>query len=312
MYVQILEQALELGAIQFLFKFGEYQVHSHKIGFLGNRIVEFIPIKHLRSVGTSINEWETNLLAKVQSFAEAAHVDNDYVLNEKTSSTSQYSNNSNKVIYFRLNGHPITAEHKYMEIIFNMSNCYGFTFFKCTQRCSKTLPEQLYIGIHHHGCGIFDKFKKFIANLHIEDIFRWGFKPNQMFYVEIAEGNDFSSSGLIEFDTMEGKAITDLLTEYAMAFLKEREKEDERYEQMKSGAFSTVAAVNKTLFEAVDNNTQHNTKSSSSNNSKLAVLESAAVKIQALGRGYTLRNDWAKEDAAILIQAVYRGYRYSI
>lgn len=35
----------------------------------------------------------------------------------------------------------------------------------------------------------------------------------------------------------------------------------------------------------------------------------AAVKIQALYRGYSLRNEWIREDAAILIQAVYRGYR---
>jgi hypothetical protein len=38
--------------------------------------------------------------------------------------------------------------------------------------------------------------------------------------------------------------------------------------------------------------------------------QAAATKIQALGRGFNLRNDWAKEDAAILIQSVYRGYRY--
>lgn len=37
--------------------------------------------------------------------------------------------------------------------------------------------------------------------------------------------------------------------------------------------------------------------------------QAAATKIQALGRGFNLRNDWAKEDAAILIQSVYRGYR---
>jgi hypothetical protein len=33
-----------------------------------------------------------------------------------------------------------------------------------------------------------------------------------------------------------------------------------------------------------------------------------ATKIQSLFRGYSLRNEWVKEDAVILIQAAYRGY----
>jgi hypothetical protein len=33
-----------------------------------------------------------------------------------------------------------------------------------------------------------------------------------------------------------------------------------------------------------------------------------ATKIQSLFRGYSLRNEWVKEDAVILIQAMYRGY----
>lgn len=83
---------------------------------------------------------------------------------------------------------------------------------------------------------------------HIEDIYRWGFKPNQMFYFEINEENDLGEhlqlicglvclsililglnsspgTGTLEFDTVEGKVLSDLLTDYAMAFLKERERE---------------------------------------------------------------------------------------
>lgn len=33
-----------------------------------------------------------------------------------------------------------------------------------------------------------------------------------------------------------------------------------------------------------------------------------ATKIQSLFRGFSLRNEWMKEDAVILIQAAYRGY----
>lgn len=35
----------------------------------------------------------------------------------------------------------------------------------------------------------------------------------------------------------------------------------------------------------------------------------AVVRIQALFRGFSFRNDWIREDSAILLQAVFRGYR---
>ncbi len=34
----------------------------------------------------------------------------------------------------------------------------------------------------------------------------------------------------------------------------------------------------------------------------------AAIKIQALYRGYSLRNEWIREDSAILLQCVFRGF----
>lgn len=71
-YPTTAEQALDLGAIHFIFKFGEFREDVHKVGFLGNRIVEFLPIKHLRGA-TGIPEWEQNLLARVRSYADAAN-----------------------------------------------------------------------------------------------------------------------------------------------------------------------------------------------------------------------------------------------
>lgn len=43
------EDAIRLGAIHFLFKFKEFNPEQHVIGFLGNRIVEFIPTLMLRA-----------------------------------------------------------------------------------------------------------------------------------------------------------------------------------------------------------------------------------------------------------------------
>lgn len=49
-------------------------------------------------------------------------------------------------------------------------------------------------------------------------------------------------------------------------------------------------------------------KSSSLGPQYTAKHHQCAVKIQSLFRGFSLRNEWIKEDAAILIQAIYRGY----
>jgi len=231
-YPTTTEQALDLGAIHFLAKFGEYHSHSHKVGFLGNRIVEFIPVKHLRSASSGgISQWESNLLTKVQLYASNAHCEES-----PDDDCEEEDGSSSKVVYFHLNGKPISAEHKYMEQVFKMTNAYGHSFFKCTQHCCKSLPEQVFVGVHHHGLSVFDKSKRVLCNFHIEDMFRWGFKPNQMFYLEICEDNDYADSGCIEFDTSEGKAVSDLLTDYAMAFLREREREETRLDLMRGGS----------------------------------------------------------------------------
>ena len=350
------EQALELGAIHFIFKFGEYNPESHRPGFLGNRIVEFIPIKHLRG-GAAVTEWENNLFTRVQTYANAAsaHAANspgkkvsrnnsdsegEEENDEEEEEEETNSDDVTKVAYFRRNGKVITPQRKYLELIYSMEAIYGSTFFKCTQHCSRALPDVVHVGVHHHGLSIFDKTKKLVRMFHIEDIYRWGFKPNLMFYFEINEENDLGT-GCLEFDTAEGKVLSDLLTDYAMAFLKEREREDDRHEQMKAGTFDIA-----TTHSRVNHMTSSSspapvsgakaappkgpaggpppppppgkgpptrppaaTGSNSITRPALSKRDAAAVRIQAVARGMILRTDWAREDAAILMQSIYRGYR---
>lgn len=71
-YPTTAEEAIDLGAIHFLFKFNEYKPSSHKVGFLGNRIVEFIPVKHLKSGTSTLEEWEEKLFDKVQLYSDEA------------------------------------------------------------------------------------------------------------------------------------------------------------------------------------------------------------------------------------------------
>lgn len=104
----------------------------------------------------------------------------------------------------------------------------------------------------------------------------------------------------LEFENTDAKIISNLLTDYAISFVREKEREESRaakrtypnYEGRKEFQHnnSISTPIKKPL---VDNNLRNK----------------AATKIQALFRGFILRYDWAREDAALLIQSVYRGYR---
>ena len=196
------EQALDLGAVHFIFKFGQFNPESHRVGFLGNRIVEFIPIKHLRG-GASLTEWENNLLTRVQTYANtaASHAanaasnghDEESDQEDEEEGKEKNSGEESKVAYFRRNGKIVSPQRRYMETIYSMEALYGCTFFRCTQHCSRALPDVVHVGVHHHGLSIFDKSKKLVRMFHIEDIYRWGFKPSLMFYFEINEENDLGT-----------------------------------------------------------------------------------------------------------------------
>jgi len=77
------------------------------------------------------------------------------------------------------------------------------------------------------GIEIFEpKNRSLLLAFRIEEVLRWGFKPNAMFYFEVKPTPDLD--GTIEFDTTEGRTVSDLLTDYALAFIHEKTHEDER------------------------------------------------------------------------------------
>ena len=193
-----------------------------------------------------------------------------------------------------------------------------------------------------------------------------------MFYIEVSTDDGSGSAVVVEFDTPEGKVVSDLLTDYALSFLREREREDDRMAKIKSGKLSLpqtssssnkIGSINKSKSSDSSDSSlkrrsskgagatsspapasiQQSTpkppppvqssrptstrvisppvhlpvppvsamkgmKLSSANATQTKKREAAAVKIQALFRGFSLRNEWAREDAAILIQCVFRGF----
>jgi hypothetical protein len=302
------EEALKLGAVHFLLKFGRFQPEKHKVGFLSSRIFEFVPIKHLKGSGKSgmtasaTADWERKLLEEVQRVCEEL-VDSSSNVSSGVDSNGEdvdeISNGSN--LLFHLHGSAVSSQRRYLDLVYRMEPVFGATFFKCSQKSVSTLPETLQIAIYSDGLHLCDKNKKHLRSFYIEDIFRWGFKPAVMFYFEVSPDNEYGT-GTLEFETTEGKVMSDLLTDYALSFLKEREREEERSVHAPAGN----RAVSKTHTASHG----HNSNSSRQSNANYHMTEKdAAVLIQARWRGFSLRNEWAREDAAILLQAVYRGYK---
>lgn len=186
-YPTTTEEALTLGALHFNVKFGEYRPPSHRMGFLGARIVEFIPIKHLRQ--KELEDWEQSLY--------------DTLRDAQQNGVGAGCSSSG-------------AERKYLDTVYRMVH-YGCSFFRCFQRSTRSLPEQTILGIYNRGIHIFDKNRALQRSFTIEEVLRWGFKPAVLFYFEVRPEPDIA--GPIEFETTDGQRISELLTDYALAFL---------------------------------------------------------------------------------------------
>jgi hypothetical protein len=103
------ELALELGAYHFLHKFSSFNESRHDVGFLGNRIVEFIPYVHLR--GTDIEEWESKLIS---------------TLRDMNSIQSGHPNKRN-----------LDPQRRYLETVLTRQTSYfGCAFFRVAQVCT--------------------------------------------------------------------------------------------------------------------------------------------------------------------------------
>lgn len=312
-YPTTAEEALSLGAVHFLLKFGRFNANKHKVGFLSSRIFEFIPIKHLKAAGkgssssNSTADWEKKLLDEVKRMSDDEllsdenHAQNRHDTDESEQDTEDSSNGNN--LLFKGNDvlESMTPQRRYMDMVYRMEPVFGATFFKCNQKSVSSLPETLQVAVYSDGLHLCDKNKKHLRSFYIEDIFRWGFKPAVMFYFEVSPDNEYGT-GTLEFETNEGKVMSDLLTDYALSFLKEREREEER----NASGVSHVRRANNSHSNNQPNNRQNNKKNVHAPHMS---EKEAAVLIQARWRGFSLRNEWAREDAAILLQAVYRGYK---
>lgn len=196
------------------------------------------------------------------------------------------------------------------------------------------------------GICIFDTAKELIRQYSLLEMSRWGYKVDILFYMEIRPLGEAPST--IEFDTVEGLQIADLLTDYAKEFMAEKARMDARIAQASAVPATPAASAHTASKPAGAPPTAppaaapkapvpppvpatappgpprappppgavrpavekrgSSVKDIMAANALKAKHNKAATRIQALYRGYALRSEWSKEGAIILIQAIVRGY----
>ncbi len=322
------QQILKLASFLFFFKFGAFKQNVHKKGFLNERIVEFIPLRHLKEKG--LDDWEHKLFEYIQG-------------------TGQYENQFE---------YQSEAQRKFMDEVYGMET-YGCTSFKVSvtglidpanpiiSSNDEKESRKVLLNISYKGISIYDKSvqRGLICGFSYGEMLSWGYNNNSgSAYVKLpkldpSDPSDqkpydhVGSKGILEFLSIDskdeesgqnhgnGKIISDLLTDYCLAFGRESSFEVARggdiYGATDVGEDiipgSSVDFVEKAITSAPKGATftpraqLEKAKAEAMQNSTMSP-PNAAVQIQKLFRGYSLRQAWVKEACAELIQAQWRGF----
>jgi hypothetical protein len=216
------KEAVSLAALQFQAKFGLHNSASHKPGFLKNLISEFVPAAHMDSEPKqTIETWEQ------------------------------------KIFYKHAFSTTTTPREGYLDLL-KKRDYYGAVFFAVKQRFSRNIPKRIYMTISRKGIMLFkvpvkvtdSDFEK-IGSYNLADIYRWAYKPNVNFYFEVKD-EGAATNPIFTFDTQEGKHMSDMLTDYAMALLREMglNPDGTRRNKPKSKAEIEAAAANAAVTAA--------------------------------------------------------------
>ena len=157
--------------------------------------------------------------------------------------------------------------------------------FLCTLfRCKKNVNQDCVVAINADNIRVLDgaTFEK-LEEFELNQIFQWGFDEETLnFYIRMTE----QSQQLI-FETKKGVEMSTLLTDMAVAMLKDRNNSANESDENKSNdSFD---------YDYYSEGEDEDLK--------------GIVKLQALWRSSLHRRKMNKEYATILIQSVYRSYR---
>jgi hypothetical protein len=105
---------------------------------------------------------------------------------------------------------------------------YGAALFVVKQTYTRVHPRKLLLGISRRGILLLrspksptDGVMETLAKYPLADIYRWAYKPGVNFYFEIKAEDSPDEHPIHTFETIEGKHMSDMLTDYAMALLRE-------------------------------------------------------------------------------------------
>jgi hypothetical protein len=144
--------AVSLAALQFRAKFN---TEEFMVGFLGPRIVEFIPPRQL--LKRRGDQWE----AEIADF---------FITNLEVSRLSEKD-----------------ARSQYLAIVEQLP-CYGCAFFSSTQYVTTQEPENIRLGVHPKGLLLFNLDNaQYFHMYELGDLLRWGYVPTSTFYVSVRQ-----------------------------------------------------------------------------------------------------------------------------
>jgi len=183
--------AVQLAALQLQAKFGKHNPATHKVGFLTSSLHEYVPAPFMAEEDINKTAWEEEIFQK-----------------QAISMTEQ----------------PMES---YLSVV-TRRDYYGSVLFGVKQRYDKEMPKKLFLGIARQGILLLRIPKTFtdsdsmetLAQYPLADIYRWAYKPGVNFYFEL-KLEDAEENPVFTFETKEGQHMSDLLTDYALALLRE-------------------------------------------------------------------------------------------
>lgn len=192
------KEAIYYGALDFIYTFGLYNSREHKLGFLGHQILEFIPAVYIPEENSS--QLELLLLKEVET--------------QSVELVSQFYE-------FKSDLKPIVSR-QYLNSIFQTS-FYGSTYFYCkfsrSSSClgTRSFPPEAIVGINCNRMTIYNRHSEILKGFTLPELSRWGYQLDLLFFIEISVSHEWK--GTVELHTKAGKMISELLTDYALAYI---------------------------------------------------------------------------------------------
>lgn len=249
-YPTSVDECVSLASLQLQSKFGDHNPAVHKVGYLAHQLKGLIPSTLIPRKTPS--QWEAEILGRHSLLTPEARA------------------------------HPMLL---YTNVL-KAREYYGCAFFPVSQTYSPTLPKYLMLAVGIRGIFLLRMEDKIVLERHfLADIYRWGFTPAVSFYFELKVPTGGGGTRW-NYNTLQGAAMSELLTDYAMMLLREM--------GLASGGGSAGAGdadPGSPAPPAVD-----------------PVMALAAVRIQSVYRGYQLRNELHRQFAATRIQSIIRGF----